>query len=357
MVTTFSARLLHLASRCNPIVGQKRKRHDAAASANSPEMSAAKRSSGYYYAVTHADDDDDDAAASNKRRRQGRRELQYAAATIQRALTNAGRPQMMSIMARNRRERALPTGSVDAGGAQVVTSAEFDAMDNNSDESGDASQQESGVRTRGADEPKNEDQAASRSNDDENQAVDEYDVSSMYMLSGLIRSTRQYYSFSNESSDATATTASASTSNDASSGIVNYRPVRNGNKEAARAYDSAYSNDEKLSEDNSEGLSSWAPSSLSRHSPRDRDGRKDVDDDNRSDGQSSDMGAGAATAEGDDDASSSDGNSITSSESRGAKGSDDDDDDDGDEDYNDDGPESRRESYASVVDGPFTIVG
>jgi hypothetical protein len=51
-------------------------------------------------------------------------------------------------------------------------------------------------------------------------------------------------------------------------------------------------NDEKFSEDNSEGLSSWTPSSKSscrhlRHHHRHH--FKTIDNDNRSDGQSSDM--------------------------------------------------------------------
>jgi hypothetical protein len=295
-----------------------------------------KRSSGYYYAVAHPSSSSNDAA-SNKRRRQ-RQELNYTAATIQRALTNAGRPPV-SVMARNRRERALPMGSVDMGGARMMTSAEFDALDNDDNEVGDASSQRENDLQAGA-ETKSEDRTETVSSADNR--ADEYDISSMYMLSGLIQSTRHYYNFSNDNSDATTATASV---NNTSSNIINYRPARNGKAtQLTQSYNSAC-NDEKLSEDNSEGLSSWTPSS-SYNSLNDNE-RKDIDNYNRSDGQSSDMGAGRENSAG-DEIESSDSNSITSSESQRVKGSDD------EEDYG--GAELRRESYASL-DGLFTIIG
>ena len=83
---------------------------------------------GYYYAHTHQHHPND-AASSNKRRRQ-KEELRYAAATIQQSLSDAGHRDArdMSSILQNRRERALPMGSVDMSTVKlVVTSTKFDS--------------------------------------------------------------------------------------------------------------------------------------------------------------------------------------------------------------------------------------
>lgn len=249
MVTTFNARLIHLANSCTPIVGQKRKLSSDSSNNQNPRLpetlSVVKRSSGYYYAQTHSD------AQSNKRRRQ-KEELQYTAATIQSALSNAGRPPM-SVTARNRRERALPFGCVDMQSAKMVTSAEFDENQADHDE-------------------------ARESNEEQHE--EEYNVSSMYMLSSLIQSTRHYYSYSSDSDGTSATTVN-----------VNYDNNRHPSQETT-ANLTQVCNNSNDSEDNSEALSSWTPSCRSYNDLMDENCRKDIDNDNRSDGQSSDMGAG-----------------------------------------------------------------
>lgn len=285
-----------------------------------------KRSNGYYYAHTHthhpATVNRSSDAQSNKRRRQ-KEELQYTAATIQSAFTNAGRPPM-SIMTRNRRERALPMGSVDMECARVITSDEFDEMDDNNDQLDGAEEQSQA-------EAETKTQESSKS-----YGTDEYDVSSMYMLSGLIQSTRNYYGFS---CDDTATITAGNSNN-------HHRQSSNNDETNLTQVYSNY-NDEKLGQDNSEGLSSWTPSISSCNDLNEYNDKKNIDNDNRSDGQSSDMGNSAD--EGDETLSSYSISSTMYSSSylprRRRKG-------------NGEG-EIRRESYnaANNADAPFSIIG
>jgi len=292
MVTTFNARLLHLANKLNnPIITRKRTHIDSTnISDNSsltnsnqypPENSTMKRQNYSYAHAPNLTHDDDTTNNSCKRRRQ-MEELQYSASTIKTALTNAGQSPM-SVMGR-RRERALPWGSVDMECARVVTSSEFDDEMN----SGDLLSAEALVIH---DRKTQDDQQAEEEDEEKEDASnDDYGVSSMYMLAGLIQSTRHYYNFS---SDDTTTATTPYTSALSTNGTSN-----NYDKQATN-HRQVYSNynDEKLREDDSEGFSSWTPSSSSCNEFNDSD-KKNIDDDNRSDGKSSDDGADSISSSG-----------------------------------------------------------
>eukprot|EP00579_Thalassiosira_antarctica_P001406 CAMPEP_0201870852 /NCGR_PEP_ID=MMETSP0902-20130614/3897_1 /ASSEMBLY_ACC=CAM_ASM_000551 /TAXON_ID=420261 /ORGANISM="Thalassiosira antarctica, Strain CCMP982" /LENGTH=228 /DNA_ID=CAMNT_0048396639 /DNA_START=73 /DNA_END=759 /DNA_ORIENTATION=- len=207
-------------------------------------MTAMKRQASYIYAHAH---NDSTACASNKRRRQNE-EPQYTAATIVTALANAGSPPM-SIFT-GRRERALPLGSVDMDLARVMTSSEFD-RDEAAEMAGDDQQQV-------------EEKDGETTQDDDPYGYG--DVSSMYMMAGLIQSTRHHYCLD---SDDTTSTTNTLPNNISSDDYSNYNT----------------SNTEQTpSEDNSEGLSSWTPSS-SCNDLNDND-KENIDNDNWSDGQS-----------------------------------------------------------------------
>jgi len=218
-------------------------------------MTAMKRQSSFIYAHAHTDSA---ASASNKRRRQ-KEEFQYTAATIQTALANAGRPPMSTLT--ERRDRALPLGSVDMKQARVMTSSEFDREEAEMILNGD-------------------DQQQVEEDDDEAQDDDPYgygDVSSMYMMANLIQSTRHYYSFDRDDT----TSATITLSNNISS-------------EDLGSYNNKYNTESTPSEDNSDGLSSWTPSSPC-NDLNDND-TKNIDNDNWSDGQSScDIGVGESS--------------------------------------------------------------
>lgn len=331
MVTTFSARLLSLANRCNPIVGgDKIQKSDAVSNftnSNTADSAAANQqttaqpsnnnknnikmqgggshnNSSYYYAYTHPNDA---TSSSNKRRRQKEEELQYTAATIQSALEDAGRPPM-SILTRERRECALPflNNSVDMTTAKVVTSREFDDDGSSSNKSTQSSSEEKkneydslDVSTDIIGRPRNRATAAASS-----YGYD--DVASMYMMGSLVQSTRHYYNFSDndddENTDASCTLVTSNvptkkraryTYSSSSTGILPSKTSMNHSNEdsiikKAMRTCAQYNddNDEKLSEDNSEGQSSWAPSTRPCGELADND-KKNIDNDNRSDGQSS----------------------------------------------------------------------
>eukprot|EP00579_Thalassiosira_antarctica_P032367 CAMPEP_0201997802 /NCGR_PEP_ID=MMETSP0905-20130828/4690_1 /ASSEMBLY_ACC=CAM_ASM_000554 /TAXON_ID=420261 /ORGANISM="Thalassiosira antarctica, Strain CCMP982" /LENGTH=208 /DNA_ID=CAMNT_0048553583 /DNA_START=29 /DNA_END=651 /DNA_ORIENTATION=- len=208
-------------------------------------MTAMKRQASYIYAHAH---NDSTACASNKRRRQNE-EPQYTAATIVTALANAGSPPM-SIFT-GRRERALPLGSVDMDLARVMTSSEFD-RDEAAEMAGDDQQQV-------------EEKDGETTQDDDPYGYG--DVSSMYMMANLIQSTRHYYSFDRDDT----TSAIITLSNNISS-------------EDLGSYNNKYNTESTPSEDNSDGLSSWTPSSPC-NDLNDND-TKNIDNDNWSDGQS-----------------------------------------------------------------------
>ena len=315
MVSSFSTRLLELSSVCDPIIDNKRKRGNDGSTDHissigesninsrgvhdsqpiSSEKSSYKRQ-GYYYAHSHQHDSNNGVTA-NKRRRQ-KEDLRYAAATIQQSLRDAGHDAHdMSSILQNRRERALPMGSVDMSTVKIVTSAKFDSEMNDGEECLVVDEEEQ-------DDNMIDGQSRAgtkKSNSDVDQEEEYNTVSSMYMLSSLIQSTRQYYSFS---SDDTKTTRATGTSSSTS-----LPPIMNNQN---------FSNNHEKSlprSDSSEGLSSWTP--LSSENDLNDDGgvdnddkKKDIDNDNRSDGQSSDM----------DDTSAS--SSTSNSEGETSSGSD-----------------------------------
>ena len=290
MVSSFSTRLLELSNVCDPIERKhgnegngdyistisdsnvnSRRSHDG--QPTSSEKSSYKRQ-GYYYAHTHQHDPN--SITANKRRRQ-KEDLRYAAATIQQSLSDAGRRDArdMSSILQNRRERALPMGSVDMSTVKLVTSAEFDMNEK-------------------------EDMKGEQEDGEENKEENTYDVNSMFMLSSLIQSTRQYYSFSN---DDTTITASAAVQASSSNGTVNQprsttQSSNNSNNNAMTTQAYHNINDEDISE----GTSTWTPSPPITTNDNGVESstnellndylKKNIDNDNRSDGLSSDMADG-----------------------------------------------------------------
>jgi hypothetical protein len=156
---------------------------------------------------------------------------------------------------------------------------------------------------------------------------DEYNLASMYMIAGLLQSSRHHYDFatataSNDDDEAPDTSESSRTTID---NVESPPPpikkhggtiiaatkgddVRGGIDNDAREEDgrsTTYS-----CEDNSEGLSTWTPSSSSSSSFRRTNycasNNNNIDNDNRSDGQSSDMAFGAGGGGGSSTSSYSD---------------------------------------------------
>ena len=196
--------------------------------------------------ASHFEDQDADAA-SNKRRCQ-RDEFQYTVATIHKTLADAGRPHMAILS--NRRERALPLGSVNMELAKVVSSSEYD-------------RQEAEMATAAQQDKQGGDRNDETDLDKDHSSV----VSSMYMMANLIQSTRHYYSHSVASDDAAVNSARALS------------------KDKQSEYNHNYGFKKASTEDNSEGFSSWAPSSS--YGELTDNNRKNIDNDNRSDAQSS----------------------------------------------------------------------
>jgi len=198
-------------------------------------------------------------------------------------------------------------------GAKVITSREFDTVNRDDDCRADA-----------AADTKNDDDGGTTTTTTCNGDVaeDEYNLITMYMIAGLIQSTHNYYRFSSDdttptstnttttrtqsfnssadSADAAADTAAdvdpTSISNNTTPPSITMNQTILGGSDITtnnQNHNNRNSfNDEKFSEDNSEGLSSWTPSSKSscrhlRHHHRHH--FKTIDNDNRSDGQSSDM--------------------------------------------------------------------
>ena len=294
MVSSFSTRLLELSNVCDPIEQKhgnegngdyistisdsnvnSRRSHDG--QPTSSEKSSYKRQN--YYAHTHQHHTND-AASSNKRCRQ-KEDLRYAASTIQQSLSDAGHHDArdMSSILQNRRERALPMGSVDMSTVKLVTSAEFDSEMN-----------------------EKEDMKGEQEDGEENKEENTYDVNSMFMLSSLIQSTRQYYSFSNNDTTTTASAAGQASSS-SSNGTVNQprsttQSSNNSNNNAMTTQAYHNINDEDISE----GTSTWTPSppittnddgvESSTNELLNDYLKKNIDNDNRSDGLSSDMADG-----------------------------------------------------------------
>ncbi|KAL7552135.1 hypothetical protein ACHAWF_015409 [Thalassiosira exigua] len=287
MVTTFSARLLGLADRCKPIVGSRRvqshnqhQQPQRQASGGLESQGTLKTSNPPYESATkqhrhprqskHGGDRHNGKGArharhrphnatSAKRKRQ-REEGAYAAAVVEKSLADAGRPPMSTSSPRG---RALPRGSSDESGARVMSSREWDRSE------------AIGAKRRRPDETAENDGISDEQKEagaHRQGAMPSYDVSTMYALAGLIQSTRRYYNFSDGEDHA------------------------DGNGMLSR---SDHCSDDKLSE-NSEGQSSWTPSSTfgGEMTLGDWNEKKGLDDDNRSDGQSSAGEDGSATGEG-----------------------------------------------------------
>lgn len=198
----------------------------------------------------------------------------------------------------SRRERALPLGSVDRDGAKVVTSRVFDAQDGDGEE----------------DDTKKKKKNSSGGTTTCTSNADDYNLVSMYVIADLIQSTQNYYCFSSDddntnnantrtiqkANDDDATVADTSTSISNS----NTSPPITTNQTIGDTNNINY--DEKSSEDNSEGLSSWAPSSSSCRHFNFCD-KKTIDNDNRSDEQSIDMAKEESSSSSLDSLASNDG--------------------------------------------------
>ena len=301
MVTTFSARLLSLANRCNPIVGGDKKRKSDAVSnftnsttADQHQQTAAQPSTNknnikmqgggnhinsYYYASLYTHPNDATSSGNSNKRRRQKEELQYTAATIQSALEDAGRPPMSL---ERRREHALSllgsgTGSgtsVDMTSATVMTSSEFDEMENNNNNDTAALKTDTEDEAQEAEtsqdvsfdiigRSRNRSAAAATTTALSSTSNGYGDVSSMYMLGSLVQSTRQYYNYTCCDYDTTTV----------STPIISNLPTK---KKARYTYTAPCD---------------WTPTSsyCERLEPgsglADND-KKNIDNDNRSDGQS-----------------------------------------------------------------------
>ena len=255
----------------------------------------------------------------NKRYRQNSKdELQHTALTIQAALADIVRSPM-SITTRGGPERDLPLGSVNMDGCKLVTANELDDCDGAMNAQADQE-----IRDQGN--------------------CDDYNLASMYMISGLIQSTRNHYDVSSNVEAATKVRKTAVSRR--SSSIIDL-PTAKKTKRATQDVFTANLNDIKLGEDdenNSEGLSSWTPSmsSFNRLNYYDRKSN-DIDTDNRSDGQSS----GGEGEESSGSSSYSDSNASATE-----KG-----DDVEDSQMKADDDHHRKRSESTDFDGPYAVIG
>ena len=226
---------------------------------------------GYCHAYSHQQQP---TSGTNKRQRQNRDELQYAAATIQKALADAGRP------AANVAEFSSPRqDGVDMDGCKVLTAREFD-------EQFDCDRRGAGTRS-----------------DAEYDDCDDYNLASMYMIAGLVQSTRHHYDFSSKDDEAAAGSGNAA-------GPSYLLPIKKQSKSASGKEEAYGISASACDENSSEVLSSWTPSSGSfNHLNYYNSGKNgsNIDNDNRSDGLSSDM-----TGEEGGDSSSSSSSSSSS---------------------------------------------
>ena len=208
--------------------------------------------------ASHFDAQDTDSA-SNKRRRQ-REEFHYTVATIHTALADAGRPHMGILS--NRRERALPLGSVNMELAKVVTSSEYD-------------RQEAEMATAAQiDQKRGDDRNDETDLDNDHSNV----VSSMYMMANLIQSTRHCYSHCFASDDAVVNSVHVLSKDKQSEEETNVT-------QACMSYNHNRGSKKAPCEDNAEGFSTCAPSSS--YGELTDNNQKNIDNDNRSDEQSS----------------------------------------------------------------------
>ncbi|KAL3803516.1 hypothetical protein HJC23_014064 [Cyclotella cryptica] len=227
MVTTFSARFQSIKSRCAPLLGKRRLELQASDFSTSRMISSNSDVSWEISGHRHARDSDD--FCPMKRRK--KQELTYPTDPTEAVLEKAGRHALPTPPLR--RERALPTGSVDLSLVKVVDASEYDKNFNSRNF---------------ADNSKDENV---KINDKDATIGSEHDIyySAFYAdYASLVQSTRQYY--------------------------------------AVSPSESKFNNEDKKSESSSSmgGLSSWTPNS----SNQDLNDNKKIDNDNRSDQSSLD---------------------------------------------------------------------
>ncbi|KAL3785933.1 hypothetical protein ACHAW5_006815 [Stephanodiscus triporus] len=269
MMSTFNATSHDFGDRFNPIICSRKRPQEKG-------ISDSTINDGYYHAHSHqqpprhASQHSNDVTSGSKRHRQSKEELQYTAATIQKVLADAGMPTMSNTTS-DRRERALPLGSVDMDGCKVMTSSEFDDYEDDMNAQADKLNGDQGTRSNAGN-------------------CDDYNLASMYMIAGLIQSTRHHYSFS--SNDAAATkpaNAAGPNSSSRNEALPTKKQSKSMTKEEVHT---TILNDKKSSEDHFEVLSSWTPSTSSFNHHNYYDSKSNIDDDNRSDEQSSGMAGG-----------------------------------------------------------------
>ena len=229
MVTTFSARFQSITNRCAPLLGKRRFDFQLSDISSATTMSSSDAKEDTATIDRNARDRDDNGCPFKKRRKQ---ELAFVAANIEAALEQAGRPL---ISVKNlRRERALPTGTINLDLVKVVHASVYDDGSNTS------------KATNGLTAEKLKANESIQVDDQGNTIQNDSDIyyNAFYTnYAGLMQSTRHYY-------------ISLST-------------------------DSKFTNDDKKSESSSstEGLSSFSPNS----SNQDLNNSKKIDNDNRSD--------------------------------------------------------------------------
>lgn len=184
MVITFNTRFQDIKRRCAPLLGKRRlgmQLSDITASTKITGNASREKNSRETEEVGHL----------NRHKRQ-KQELAYMAATIDQTLEEAGRPTMS--LKSVRRERALPTGSVDLSLAQVISASEYDS-------------------STAADSNKNEDEK------------DVYYKAFYTSYSSLIQSTRLYYNSSlSESKFANDENEKKSESSSSMEGLSSWTP-------------------------------------------------------------------------------------------------------------------------------------
>lgn len=116
MVITFNTRFQDIKNRCASLLGKR------SLSMQSSDITASTQTTSN---VTRSHPRGTEEVGPVNRHKRQKQELAYRAATIEEALEEAGRPtiSLKSV----RRERALPSGSVDLSLAKVVSASEHDA--------------------------------------------------------------------------------------------------------------------------------------------------------------------------------------------------------------------------------------
>jgi hypothetical protein len=260
---------------------------------------------------------------NRRHRHKNKDELQYAASTVHSALADAGHTIVSATTMRDSRREGLLSShleSVDVDDCCKVVTSRVHSDD--------------------------EDAIHARTDEEANFQIDnciDYNLASMYMIAGLVQSTRHHYNFSSND-DGEANIDNAAAFGQKNSFVTADLPTKKQGRSSGPTKEGSHginnnSTDDKSSEDNSEGLSSWTPSSRSSfHHLNYYNGKSsNIDNDNRSDGQSSDMAGGA-------------GGGSTSSSSYS-------DSSDSGDDGIDDTEAITADKYNHDYDGPCTVVG